>query len=109
MCFAKDRENVTNPNHTVSFSLGSVEYNMSLTEFCDKMGFASTRLIHDSRNPNIRPHNFDPQEFWLQITGQDHYEARSAKASMIHNPVFCNIHRVMAYTVFGRGNENGEV
>jgi hypothetical protein len=63
ICFVHDRENVTDPKHTVSFSLGNVEYNMLLTEFCDKMGFASAGLIHVSRNPYTRPQNYDQQEF----------------------------------------------
>ena len=45
-----------------------------------------------------------------ELTGFDlfHYEARTAKASMIHNPVFRYIHRAMACTIFGRGNGNSE-
>jgi len=83
ICFVHDRENVTNPKHTVSFSLGNVEYNMSLTKLCDKMCFASAGLIHVSRNQDTRPQNYDQQEFWLQITERDHYESKSAKTSMI--------------------------
>jgi len=37
--FFHDIDNTTHSNHTISFSLGNVEYNMSLTEFCDIMGF----------------------------------------------------------------------
>jgi hypothetical protein len=55
-----------------------------------------------SRNPDIRPQNYDQQEFWLQISGRDHYESKSVKASMIHNPVFRYIHRAMSCTIFGR-------
>jgi hypothetical protein len=74
ICFVQDRE-----NSTVSFSLGKVEYNMSLTEFCDKMGFANTGFIHVSRNPVNMPQNYDQHEFWSQITGRDHFESKNAK------------------------------
>jgi hypothetical protein len=97
ICFVQDRE-----KSTVSFSLGKVEYNMSLTEFCDKMGFASTGFIHVSRNSVNMPQNYDQHEFWSQITGRDHFESKNAKASMIHNPVFRYLHRVMACTILGR-------
>jgi hypothetical protein len=97
LCFVPDRE-----NSKVSFSLGNVEYNMSLSQFCDKMGFASAGLIHVSRNRVNRPQNYDQHEFWSQITGRGHFESRTAKASMIQNPVFRYLHRVMACTIFGR-------
>jgi len=102
ICFDMDRENVTDPKHTVSFSLCNIEYCMSLPEFCDKMGFASTGLIHVSHSGDTRPQNYDQNEFWLKISGRDHFVSKSAKASMIHNPVFRYVHRVMSCTIFGR-------
>jgi len=95
--FIKDKD-----NPQVKFSFSNNEFNMSLTEFNTKMGFASEGLIHTSRNKDINPEDYDPHEFWSLITGRNHFESRSAKASMIHNPVFRYVHRVMACTIFGR-------
>lgn len=109
LCFRKDKDNVDDPQHNnVSFSLDNREFSMSLTEFCERMGFASTGLIHDSHNPNNKPENYDPDEFWHQITGMRKFVPKSAKASSIHNPVFRYIHRVMACSIFGR-KETGTV
>jgi hypothetical protein len=102
LCFKKDKDNLTDPNHSVSFSLDNQEFDMSLSQFCDKMGFANAGLIHGSHNEDTRPQDYDQQEFWLKISGHDHFEAKSAKASMIHNPVFRYVHRIMSCTVFGR-------
>jgi len=95
--FIKDRD-----NPQVKFSFLNMEFNMSLTEFNTKMGFASAGLIHTSHNKDIKPEDYDPQEFWSLITGRNHFESRTVKASMIHNPVFRYVHRVMACTIFGR-------
>ncbi|XP_039683862.1 uncharacterized protein [Medicago truncatula] len=100
--FNHDTHNTTHPNHTVSFSLGNVEYNMSLTEFSDIMGFESTGVIHVSRNHDVRHRGYDKHGFWFQITGRKRYECKTAKASMIQNSVFRYLHRVMACTIFGR-------
>jgi len=99
--FVQDKANARNPEYSVSFCLGNMQYNMSLIEFYHRMGFPSTGLIHTSRNKH-RLVNYDQQEFWSQITGRDHYDSRTAKASMIHNPVFRYVHRVIACTIFGR-------
>jgi hypothetical protein len=102
LSFLQDRDNVTDPEHMVSFSLVNVEFSMSLKEFYDKMGFASAELIHGSHNEATKPHNYDQREFWLKISGQDHYESKSAKASMIHNPVFRYVHRIKSCIIFDR-------
>jgi hypothetical protein len=108
LSFDQDRDNVTDPKHKVSFSLVNVEFSMSLNEFCDKMGFAGAGLIQCSHNEATKPHNYDQRSFWLQISGQENYESRSAKASMIHNPVFRYVHRIMSCSIFGRA-ETGTV
>jgi hypothetical protein len=108
LSFVVDRDDVTDPKHKVSFSLANVEYNMKLTEFCDIMGFASAGLIHGSHNEATKPQNYDQGEWWLKITGRDHYDSKGAKASMIHNPVFRYVHRVMSCSIFGRA-ETGTV
>jgi len=41
LCFTKDKYNVDDPQHTVSFSMGNRDFSMSLTQFCERMGFAS--------------------------------------------------------------------
>jgi len=40
--FTKDRMNFDNPNHRVSFWLMNTDYEMSLQNFCNEMGFKNT-------------------------------------------------------------------
>jgi len=45
IAFTKDRLNFDNPNHTVSFRLMNIDYEMSLENFCLEMGFANAGFI----------------------------------------------------------------
>lgn len=103
LCFFEDRSDSGIPNRKLSFRLFNVDFNLSLTEFCELLGFKNEGFIHDSRHPEEKPEGFCAKTFWAELTGKGHYEARAAKASSIHNPVFRYVHRVMACTIFGRG------
>jgi len=48
IAFKKDRLNLDNPNHRVSFRLLNIDYEMSLENFYLEMGFANAGFIHDS-------------------------------------------------------------
>lgn len=100
--FYDDKINVLNPNHTLSFRLLNVDFELTLSNFCELLGFENVGAIHDSKNPATKSEGFNPQAFWSQITGETHCEARHAKAILIHNPVFRYVHRAMACTLFGR-------
>jgi hypothetical protein len=39
--FKKDKLNFDDPNHRVSFRLLNIDYEMSLENFCNEMGFAN--------------------------------------------------------------------
>lgn len=107
VCFYEDRTNIQNPIHQLSFRPFNIDFKMTMTEFCEKLGFENAGFIHDSKDPATKPEGFCAKTFWAEITGKSHYEARAAKASSIHNPVFRYIHRVMASTIFGRGEAGG--
>jgi hypothetical protein len=66
--FTKDRLNFDNPNHRVSFRLMNVDYEMSLKNFCDEMGFANAGYIHDSWDQDLKPADYQPAIFWERIT-----------------------------------------
>ncbi|KAJ1430757.1 hypothetical protein SESBI_07587 [Sesbania bispinosa] len=55
------------------------------------------------------PNDFNEGDFWYLLTGSSSYTPSSAKASHIQNPCFKYIHRVMAHSVFGRGESLGNV
>ncbi|KAJ1400102.1 hypothetical protein SESBI_29828 [Sesbania bispinosa] len=55
------------------------------------------------------PNDFNEGEFWYALTGSSFYTPSATKASHIHNPCFKYIHRVMANSVFGRGESFGNV
>lgn len=52
----------------------------------------------------LREAEFNAPKFWDQIATIGPYEARTSKATQIHNPIFRYIHRAMVNTVFGRGD-----
>ncbi|KAJ1406078.1 hypothetical protein SESBI_25333 [Sesbania bispinosa] len=55
------------------------------------------------------PNDFNEGEFWYALIGSSFYTPSAAKASRIHNPCFKYIHRVMAHSMFGRGESLGNV
>jgi len=46
--FTKDRMNFDNPDHRVSFRRMNIDYEMSLENFCNEMGFTNVGFIHNS-------------------------------------------------------------
>jgi len=101
LAFPKDRSKSDNPDHRVSFQLLNNDYEMSLEIFCETMGFANAGFIHDCWDQNLNPVDYDPVAFWTRITRLDRSccNARSNKASAIHNFVLRYIQRVMACTI----------
>jgi len=85
--FTKDRSRLENPDHRVSFRLLNIDYEMSLENFCNEMGFRNAGYIHDSWNHDLRLATYDAATFWKSITGIAQYNSLSNKASNIHNPV----------------------
>jgi len=61
--FKKDRMNFDNPDHRVSFRLMNIDYEMSLENFCNEMGFANAGFIHDSWNHDLKPKDYNPAAF----------------------------------------------
>jgi len=85
--FKKDRINFDDPDHRVYFRLMNIDYEMSLENFCNEMGFTNEGFIHDSFNHDLRPEDYNPVAFWKSITGLHQYNSRSNKASNILKPV----------------------
>jgi len=79
--------NFDNPDHRVSFRLMNIDYEMSLENFCNEMGFATAGFIHDSCDHDLRPEDYNSAAFWQRITNLHEYNSRSNKASNIHTPV----------------------
>jgi len=102
IAFTKDRMNFDNPDHRVSFRLMNIDYEMSVENFFNEMGFANADFIHDSWDHDQRADNYNPAAFWKCITGLDQYNSRCNKASNIHNPVRRYLQRVMACNIWGR-------
>ena len=67
--FTKDRSRLENPDHSLSFRLLNIDYEMSLENFCNEMGFANAGYIHDFWNHDLRPATYDAATFWKRITG----------------------------------------
>jgi len=97
--FKKDRLDLDNPNHRVSFRLMNIDYEMSLEHFCNEMGFTNAGFIPDSWNHDLRSVDYQPAAFWERITGLKQYNSCSNKVSNIHNPVLRYLQRVMVCTI----------
>ncbi|KAL0405378.1 UNVERIFIED_CONTAM: hypothetical protein Slati_3851700 [Sesamum latifolium] len=61
------------------------------------------------RGEQRQPSAFKPEEFWHALTRQTSYDATRSKSSAIINPCFRYLHRVLAHTLFGRGDSEGVV
>lgn len=57
--------------------------------------------------PGVILDNFDAKTFWLAITGISDYVAKGVKALGIQNPCFRYAQKVLAFTLFGRGDSTG--
>ncbi|KAK4426562.1 hypothetical protein Salat_1424800 [Sesamum alatum] len=69
------------------------------------------RRPHDpgGRGGRREPPAYRPDEFWYELTRQASYDATRSKSSTIINPCFRYLHRVLAHTLFGRGDSAGVV
>lgn len=101
--FHEDRSNLYNPNHYMTFRLFNTEYQLSLTKFCEGFNWRNEGHIHDGKITELRQAEFNAGKFWDEIATIGPYEARTAKATQIHNLVFWYIQRAMENTVFGGG------
>lgn len=54
--------------------------------------------------PGAVPDNFDAKNLWLAITRQIDYVTKGSKASGIQNPCFRYAQKVLAFTLFDRGD-----
>lgn len=108
LTFERKKTGASDLNQIFSFRFLNNDIEENLESFCARLGFACAGLIHDAKDRSLRPENYEPRAFWTQISGQEEFQAKSAKASCIHNPVFRYIHRVMACSIFARG-ETGTI
>jgi len=54
IAFKKDRMNFDNLDHRVSFRLINIDYEISLENFCNEIGFANAGFIHASWNHDLK-------------------------------------------------------
>lgn len=54
--------------------------------------------------PEAVPDSFDAKTFWLTITRRSDYVTKGAKASSIHKSCFRHALKVLAFTLFSRGD-----
>ncbi|KAK4415168.1 hypothetical protein Salat_2624000 [Sesamum alatum] len=71
-------------------------------------------ILSDPHSPGGRgerwePPAFLPNEFWYNLTRQASYDATHSKSSAIIKTYFRYLHRVLAHTLFGRGDSEGVV
>jgi len=63
IAFTKDRMNFDNPDHRVSFRFMNIDYEMSLENFCNEMGFANAGFIHESWDHDLWSEGYNPAAF----------------------------------------------
>lgn len=84
----------------VAFRLFNNEHVLTLSEF---------NAIYHLPDGGARrlSKDFSDHGFWNDISGKVTYQAALAKASNIYNPCFKYVQRLMANTLFGRGESEG--
>lgn len=94
------RETPERDSGTITFRLGNENHSITLTRLNSIFGFPDA----GTRNP---PESYNRDSFWYAITDEWLYEPKKAKASSIRNPCLRYAHKVMAHTIFGRGDTGG--
>ncbi|KAI5420886.1 hypothetical protein KIW84_044648 [Lathyrus oleraceus] len=85
---------------TMSFRLYNIDHELTVEQLGE--------ILHlPLYGPGSVPDSFDAKTFWLAITGRSDYQAKGAKASGIQNPCFRYAQKVLAFTLFGRGDSTG--
>lgn len=83
---------------TIEFQAKNEEYEFRLDEVNDVFG-------SPDRECYLAAAEFEAKDFWPLIVGPEHrnYQLAYSKATMVCNPFFRIILRLLAYTVFSRG------
>lgn len=82
---------------TMHFRLYNVDHELTVEKLGDIFRLPLYGL-------GVVPDSFDAKTFWLAITGRTDYVAKGAKASGIQNPYFRYTQKVLAFTLFDRGD-----
>ncbi|XP_058741312.1 uncharacterized protein LOC131613680 [Vicia villosa] len=98
----KLRTNRLEPEHygTLKFRMFDIDHELSLEEF-------GQALRVPSSGAGRAPNSFNPETFWIAITGRESYCPKGTKATSIQNPCFRYAQKALAYTLFGRGDSPG--
>ncbi|KAJ1394281.1 hypothetical protein SESBI_34384 [Sesbania bispinosa] len=86
----------------IKFRLNNEDHILTLETFNDIFGLPKGGELKPIRD-------FSAHSFWYDITRQLDYDASNAKASSIQNPCFRYVHRIIAHTIFGRGDSASTV
>lgn len=85
---------------TMHFMLYNVDHELTIEHLGDIL-----RL--PLYGPGAVTNSFDAKMLWLAIIGRTNYVAKGAKPSGIQNPCFRYAQKVLAFTLFGRGDSTG--
>ncbi|KAL4557200.1 hypothetical protein LXL04_035372 [Taraxacum kok-saghyz] len=88
-----------NLDHGVlQFRVMNQTYEINEDEICAIIGAPTENAF----GPNDSVPDYEPLAFWIQITGQNTYDASRARASLIIHPVLRVVHRIIASIIYPR-------
>ncbi|WVZ18098.1 hypothetical protein V8G54_005420, partial [Vigna mungo] len=86
----------------IAFRLHNVSYRLTLVEFNAIFGFPAGGKRNYLRS-------FDAWSFWDQLSQSSSFVSSDSKEANIQNPCFRYAHRLMAHTLFARGDSPSAV
>ncbi|KAI3692755.1 hypothetical protein L6452_32577 [Arctium lappa] len=90
---------------TITFRMFNQDRRLSLDQINIAFGFDrdGTLGLDDAYHSD-----FDPLGFWMLITNERSWEARTAKSSLIRHPCLCIAHKIIVCAIFSR-QETGTI
>lgn len=83
----------------ISFRLANIEHSLTLQQLNQIYGFSKN-------GERLKPSDYIDTIFWKHISKEHGFNAWTSRVSSVSNLVLWYMHKVLAHTIFGRGESN---